>query len=179
MMGAFTSRIQTGTTVSVIDPATSTATPIDVGGRPISVAYNEATDRVFVTVSKPSDSDPDAYTLSVVELDPVLGTAAPVGDAYTVQPPAQGGNAEQYTWYSDMAVSPDGDHIYVTNLLDSTVTVMDSTTGNIDHTIAVPKGISQGGPIRIAFSPNGDHVYVVDQLGTISEISFADSAVNV
>jgi YVTN family beta-propeller protein len=81
---------------------------------------------------------------------------------------------------SDMAISPDGDRIYVTNIADSTVTVMNTQTGVIEQTITVPKNIvGQGAPYRIAFSPEGDHVYVVDQQGKVSEISFADTAINV
>jgi DNA-binding beta-propeller fold protein YncE len=34
-------------------------------------------------------------------------------------------------------------------------------------------------PFKIAFSPNGEHVYVLDQMGSVSEISFANTAVNV
>jgi YVTN family beta-propeller protein len=83
-------------------------------------------------------------------------------------------------WLSDMAVSPDGSHIYVTNFKDSTVAVVNANTGAIDNTVAIPTDFAgRGAPMRIAFSPNGDHVYVVDQQGTVSEVSFADTAVNV
>jgi len=167
-----------GTTVSVIDPANPAASPIEVGGKPISIAYNSTTQRVYATVSRPDDANnPSAYTVSVVDI--TSGTAVPVGDAYTVQPPQPNATGEQYTWLSDMAVSPDGSHIYVTNVTDSTVTVLNANTGAVDHTIAIPKDqFGQGAPFKIAFSPNGDHVYVLDQRGSVSVISFADTATN-
>ena len=156
--------------------------PIDVGGTPISIAYNESTERTYVTVAKPSVSDPNAYTVSVVDI--TSGTAVPVGDAYTVSNGANASLSKQSAELSDMAVSPDGSHIYITNVVDSTVTVMKATgpdAGTIDQTVAIPKGLlfGGGGPLRIAFSPNGDHVYLVDQTDSFSELSFAQNAVNV
>jgi DNA-binding beta-propeller fold protein YncE len=66
----------------------------------------------------------------------------------------------------------------------SGVLVMDATTGDIDQVIGIPQ--AAGGntafpstPLRIAFSPDGEHAYVVDQLRYVSEISFADTAINV
>jgi YVTN family beta-propeller protein len=166
-----------GTTISVID-SNNPAAPIDVGGRPISIAYNPTTQHTYVTVSSQSAGDPNAYTLSVYDI--TSGTPVKVGDVYTQQPSPFGGTGEQYTWLSDMAVSPDGSHIYVTNVIDSTVTVMDATTGAIDHTIAIPKDqFGNGAPFKIAFSPNGEHVYVLDQRGSVSEISFAQTTANV
>ena len=39
--------------------------------------------------------------------------------------------------------------------------------------------VGRGAPYRIAFAPNdNDHVYVMDQQGTVSQISFANNAVN-
>ena len=172
-----------GTTVSVIDSANPTP-PIEVGGTPISIDYNEATERTYVTVVKPSASDPNGYTVSVVDI--TSGSAVAVGDAYTVSNATYPSLAMQSAELSDMAVSPDGSHIYITNVADSTVTIMKATgpdAGTIDHTVSIPRGLLSsnggGGPLRIAFSPNGDHVYLVDQTGVFTELSFAQNAVNV
>ena len=172
-----------GTTVSVIDSANPTP-PIDVGGTPISIDYNEATERTYVTVVKPSASDPNGYTVSVVDI--TSGSAVAVGNAYNVSNATYPDFAKQSAELSDMAVSPDGSHVYITNVVDSTVTVMKATgpdAGTIDQTVAIPRGILSssggGGPLRIVFSPNGKHVYLVDQTGTFTELSFAQTAVNV
>jgi DNA-binding beta-propeller fold protein YncE len=82
-----------------------------------------------------------------------------------------------------MAVSPDGSHIYITNIAASTVTVMNATgpnAGTVGETVAIPKNaiFGGGGPLRIAFSPNGDHAYLVDQTGIFTELSFADTDTN-
>lgn len=168
------------TTVTVIDAANPTG-PIDVGGTPVSIAYNKQTERTYVTVVKSSDEDPDVYTVSVVDITD--GSGGTTWEAYTIPTGTGYSTAEQAAKLSDMAVSPDGSHIYITNIAASTVTVMNATgpnAGTVDETVAIPKNaiFGGGGPLRIAFSPNGDHAYLVDQTGIFTELSFADTDTN-
>jgi len=105
-------------------------------------------------------------------VDITSGSAVAVGDAYSVSNATYPEVARQSAELSDMAVSPDGSHVYITNVVDSTVTVMKAPgpdAGTNDQTVAIPRGILSssggGGPLRIVFSPDGKHVYLVDQTG--------------
>jgi YVTN family beta-propeller protein/VCBS repeat-containing protein len=156
---------------SVVDTA-NPSNPIELDGRPISIAYDDVNDRVYVTESRPNAADPSAYDLVLVDV--TSGSRDEVGVVYTV--PSSPG--EQTTLESDMVVSPDGGHVYVTNTADATVTVVNAQSGVVEHTISIPEDIvGRGAPYRIAFSPEGDRVYVVDAQGKVSQISFADSAI--
>jgi len=80
---------------------------------------------------------------------------------------------------TDIAISPDGDRIYVANPGDGSVSVIDATTGEVLPGIQATDVQRESPPQRILFAPDGSQAYVVDQLGGIHVISFADSAVNV
>jgi YVTN family beta-propeller protein len=54
-------------------------------------------------------------------------------------------------------VTPNGRHVYVTNVNANTVAVLDTTTHAVVTTI--PVGTS---PFDVAVAPNGRHVYVTN-----------------
>lgn len=58
-----------------------------------------------------------------------------------------------------IAVTPDGNTAYVTNLLDNTVTPIDLTTG----VAGTPINVLGNGPVAIAITPNGLKAYVANQ----------------
>ena len=68
-----------------------------------------------------------------------------------------------------MAITPDGKHAYVTNLVDGTVSVITTATGAVSAPITVGKG-----PFTVAITPDGKHAYVTNQFdGTVSVITTA------
>lgn len=65
-----------------------------------------------------------------------------------------------------VAVSPDGDYVYVSNRQDGTVSVIDTGSDSVAATIPVGDD-----PLEVAVSPDGDHVYVTSLLdGAVSVI---------
>jgi YVTN family beta-propeller protein len=74
-----------------------------------------------------------------------------------------------------IAVTPDGKHLYVANSLNQTVSVIDTATHDLVHTIIDP---SLSTPTGVAVSPDGKSVYVSNQgSGTVSKISTATEKV--
>jgi YVTN family beta-propeller protein len=72
-----------------------------------------------------------------------------------------------------VAISPDGELVYVANQLSGTVTVIATESDNVIQVI--PTGAE---PIWITFSPDGSRAYVSNQVsGTISVIATASGAV--
>jgi YVTN family beta-propeller protein len=66
-----------------------------------------------------------------------------------------------------VAVTPDGATAYVANVVDDTVSVIDTATNTVTATITVGDG-----PIFVAVSPDGTRAYVTNQAdGTVSVIS--------
>ena len=57
----------------------------------------------------------------------------------------------------NVAVSPDGAVVYATNLLDGTLSVIDTTTNTVTDTITIAAGGAVWGPV---ISPDGTLVYV-------------------
>ena len=72
---------------------------------------------------------------------------------------------------SGMAVSPDGELLYVTNFTTDTVSVIDTATNAVVNTIAVGRS-----PASLAVSPDGTHLYVVNFEG--NTVSVIDTATN-
>ena len=74
-----------------------------------------------------------------------------------------------------MAITPDGEHAYVTNRLDGTVSVITTATGVVSGTIAlgaVPNGL--------AITPDGTQVYVANLVGQAGNtVSVIDTATGV
>ena len=69
-----------------------------------------------------------------------------------------------------LAVTPDGKHVYVTNFLGSTVSVIDTATRAVSATIPVGPL-----PILVAVTPDGTHAYVSNQGDdTVSVIDYGD-----
>jgi YVTN family beta-propeller protein len=65
-----------------------------------------------------------------------------------------------------VAVTPDGRHVYVTNVGSGTVSVLDTATNAISATL--PVGAS---PTDVAISPDGHSAYVADRdSGTVAVI---------
>lgn len=72
------------------------------------------------------------------------------------------------------AVTPNGIDVYVTNISDNTVNVIDTATNAVSFTLSV--GAS---PSSIAVSPDGAKVYVGDNGGSVSIIDTATKAVTI
>lgn len=73
----------------------------------------------------------------------------------------------------DAAVAPDGNHVYVANSQDNTVSVIDTTNKKVPIVTTVPVG---NFPVAIAVTPDGTRVYVTnDTDGTVSAI---DTTIN-
>lgn len=64
-----------------------------------------------------------------------------------------------------LAVSPDGKHVYVADLFDGSIRVIDTATSTVGATIRL--GATVGG---IAVSPDGKRVYVADARGAVAVI---------
>jgi YVTN family beta-propeller protein len=63
-----------------------------------------------------------------------------------------------------MAVSPDSKRLYVANLGDRTVSVIDTTTNKVTATIPCPAASLYGA----AVSPDGNHLYLSDVSSLLS-----------
>ncbi|MFY1621442.1 YncE family protein, partial [Micromonospora sp. WMMD736] len=93
----------------------------------------------------------------------------PVADAFTIEPGVGGA-------YSDMAVSPDGSKIIVTDLVRAAVAVIDVESGEVTSVPVGQRGFSQ--PVQVVFAPDGSQAYVADSYGNVSVISFAEGDIN-
>ncbi|WP_433612119.1 cytochrome D1 domain-containing protein [Dactylosporangium sp. CA-139114] len=137
-----------GSTVAVVDTATSTTTAnVEVGPGPMSIAVSPDGARVYVT-STTKLSVIDARTNAVV-------AAVQVGS----QP-------------ADVAVSPDGRRAYVADESGASVKVVDTASNTVTATVSVP-----GQPQHVAVTPDGRRVYVANSAGTGS-VSAIDTATN-
>jgi len=97
------------------------------------------------------------------------GTVAVIdsGDNLEVQQIPVGGGA------LDAAVAPDGNHIYVANALDNTVSAIDATNRQAPIVTTIPVG---NYPAAITVTPDGAGVYVANDIdGTVS---FIDTTTN-
>ena len=73
--------------------------------------------------------------------------------------------ADSYGYSRNVAVSPDGKHIYVTNEQGGSVASLDTSTGSITWETLLPGAGQAGGayPAGIALSPDGTSAYVAAQ----------------
>ncbi|MGH6847501.1 MAG: beta-propeller fold lactonase family protein [Methylocella sp.] len=72
-----------------------------------------------------------------------------------------------------VAVTPDGQHAYVTNGMDGTVSVIATATNMVAATVTVGRA-----PEGVAITPDGTHAYVVNNSGnTVSVIATATNTV--
>lgn len=149
-------------TVSIINVATDKVTGI-------------VTDLFPVTISNPisiviTPNGTKAYVLNQG------GYIAPAGvsviDVATnrVTQTVTGGT---FSFPTDMAISPDGSTIYVTNFTNNTVNVI-STASNTVTQIVTDNGGTFNGPNSVAFTPDGATAYVANNLSTtVSVINVA------
>ncbi|MBI3249308.1 MAG: YncE family protein [Deltaproteobacteria bacterium] len=72
-----------------------------------------------------------------------------------------------------IVVSPTAPTAYVANFKSDTVSVIDTTTERVTHTIPLRTGNKNKGPQGIAVSPNGDKVYVAN--GFSNSVSIIDT----
>lgn len=154
-----------GNTVSVITTVNNTvAGAIVVGNGPISVDVSADGSRVYV-------ANLGGNTVSVITTatNPCLQTCA--NAVATVG----GGNPSPFNMPFDVAVTPDGSHVYVANFGGNTVSVIATATNTVTATVPVGNF-----PAGVAVTPDGSHVYVAnfgDSPGTVSVISTATNSV--
>ena len=73
---------------------------------------------------------------------------------------------------ADVAVTPDGSTVYVTNL-NNTVSVIATATNAVSATISVGNG-----PVGVAFTPDGSKAYVANEFDhTVAVIATASNTV--
>jgi YVTN family beta-propeller protein len=70
-----------------------------------------------------------------------------------------------------VAVTPDGNHVYVTNATSDTVSVIDTATKNVVATVPVGEN-----PFSVAVTSDGKHAYVTNN-GS-NNVSVIDTASN-
>jgi YVTN family beta-propeller protein len=100
-------------------------------------------------------------------------TSNPLGENVSKVPLA-GGVINVGAGPAGLAVTPDGQHLYVTNNGDNTVSRIVVATGVVDQVINV--GAS---PVGLAVTPDGQHLYVSNiGDGTVSRIVVASGAVD-
>jgi YVTN family beta-propeller protein len=74
-----------------------------------------------------------------------------------------------------VAVTPDGSHVYVTNQVSDTVSVIETATNTVTATVGVGKR-----PAGVAVTPNGAFVYVgnAGTFDVVASVSVIDTATN-
>jgi YVTN family beta-propeller protein len=137
---------------SVLDP------PITVGLRPFGISVTPNGEFAYVS-NFGNGIDPG--TVSVIDTDPASDKFNQVIATITVGIGASG-----------VSVTPNGEFVYVTNLLGNSVSVIETSTNQVKTTITVgtwPDGIS--------VTPNGAYVYVNNYTdGTVSVIKTHDNS---
>jgi VCBS repeat-containing protein len=158
-------------TVTVVSDAGTSQIALEdaaPGGKPVGVTVDKATGDAYVAVIQQSGSSTQPATVSVVKISEGAATTLR-SNVYTTQ---GGSLTSYYASVADIAVSPDGKRVYVTNPGEGTVFVVDSDTGDLQPGIQATDPVREGFAQRILFAPDGS-AYVVDQLGGIHVISFA------
>jgi YVTN family beta-propeller protein len=141
--------------VTVIDTETNQiVTTLDVGNGPLSVAASETTDRVYVANSRDNTvSVIDATTNTVVD---TIEIDVPRG--YIDNPEA--GQTVYDNMVTELAVSPDGDRLYV-NATDGSITVIHTA----DDANAVIRTVQLGRFNDLKVSPDGTKLYGTPGVG--------------
>jgi YVTN family beta-propeller protein/VCBS repeat-containing protein len=147
--------------VYVIDTATNTTVgaPIPVGLFPVGAVVTSDGSRVYVANTGQGGSGTgDPGTISVID----TAAHATVGSPITVGIEPWG-----------LALSPDGNRLYVGNLGSHSVSAVDTATGTVSNTIQV--GLN---PAGLALSSDGARLYVANESdNTVSVIDTATSTV--
>jgi YVTN family beta-propeller protein len=74
---------------------------------------------------------------------------------------------------TDIAITPDGQKVYVTNFYDNTVSVIETANDTVKETIDVGKA-----PVGVLITPDGSKVYVANSVGkSLSVIDAANDTV--
>jgi YVTN family beta-propeller protein len=184
-------------TLSVIDTATNgLVATLPTGANPVGVAVSPAGNRVYVT-------NFDGGTVSVIDslnnrtLQPITVGAQPLGiamspDGHKVAVANFGPNASPLRSISiidagtgDVAqlpvgsgptavvYNPSGSQLYVSNLVDRSISIVDAPTSEVVATLGVLPN-----PIGLAINPSGSRLYVAhasDSSGAPSAISVIDT----
>ena len=138
---------------SVLDP------PITVGLRPFGISVTPNGEFAYVS-NFGTGIDPG--TVSVIDTDPASDKFNQVIATITVGKGASG-----------VSVTPNGEFVYVTNLLGNSVSVIETSTNQVKTTITVGNW-----PDGISVTPNGAYVYVNNYTdGTVSVIKTLDNSV--
>jgi len=125
--------------------------------KPRAVAIHPSGNPAYVLTWK--SSFPSDQQLSALDLNTMIYSIGPVTLGNVLNP-------------TDLAVSPDGQRIYVTNSDDDTLSVI--RTSDLYQSALVPVGDS---PVGVAVSPNSSRAYVVNMLS--STISVVDTTLPV
>lgn len=187
-------------TVSVVDIATSAVVggPIRVGDGPLGVAISPDGARVYVgdadngtvTVIEASDNSvasviqvgaavyglavsPDGTRVYAIDRGVRVNNAYGKGTVSVIDTATNAVIGKPITVGlapEDVAVSPNGDRVYVVNADESTVSVIDSHSNTVE---GEPIGVGPS-PAAVALSPDGSLAYVTDTgNGTLSVIDTA------
>ena len=111
---------------------------------PTAVVASPDGQRIYIRHDPTTKSLSSINTVSVIETTgSTIVASIPVGTASA----------------GDVSISPDGSRLYVTNNVDFTLSVIDTGTNTVIHTIAAGYlGSSHG----VAVSPDGSELYVTD-----------------
>jgi YVTN family beta-propeller protein/VCBS repeat-containing protein len=147
-----------------IDPAEAVVTDtIDVGNNPGRLAVSPDGTRLYVITDDDTLTVINTATNALIDTNPANGSG-------TIDPITVGNNP------AGVAVSPQGDRIYVTNFSDSTVTVIDYDARTDAYTVLAP--ITVGGrPDQIVVNREGNRIFVANSDDeTVSVIDYDPSA---
>ena len=153
--------VHTGTETVTVDVAPNTTptviSTIPVGNfaEPTGVAVTPDGTQIYVTN--------DVLNTTTNTFSPEVSVINTGTDAVTHIPLGANAASEQ------LAVTPNGNQVWVPNLQANTVTVINAKTNQVAATIPVA-----GDPVSVAFSPDGSVAYVTDQ--TASEVSVISTA---
>ncbi|HEX6453628.1 MAG TPA: beta-propeller fold lactonase family protein [Trebonia sp.] len=143
--------------VLVLNPATNTSKPINVGAFPQDVAVSPDGSTVYATITGADTGPGGSHQLAVIS----TATDTVTGHINVGTSPRQ------------VVFSPDGNRAYVTT--QQSIDVVDTAAGKL---IATIPDTSPGGPQDLAISPDGSTVYVTNPVpSTLTEISTANNRV--
>jgi YVTN family beta-propeller protein len=142
-------------TVSVIDSLNNRALPaIKVGAQPLGIAVSP--DGRSVAVANFGPNTNPLHSISIIEVGTGDVTPLPVGGGPTA-----------------VVYNPSGSQLYVSNLADRSVSIVDAPSSEVVATLGVPPN-----PIGLATNPSGSRLYVAhtaDSNGSPSAITVIDT----